>query len=169
MLLSRQIRKDMKKKYWRKFLKTITRWEFFPNERKQNFYCNVLLAESKYVSHWRIFWKLKWTLGIVKKKDSEISHFEIQVGVCQFPKNVLNEGSEHLEIYELQKSISHLTSHLIIITAVIFFLLWQVTWAHFSIFICAWQFATQWDEILSEGAFHAIVFFDDIYETYHDS
>ena len=89
--------------------------------------------------------------------------------MCQFPNNVLNEGSEHLEVYELEKSISHLTSHLIIITAVIFFLLWQVTWAHFSIFICAWQFVTQWDKILSEGAFHATVFFDDIYETYHDS
>ena len=112
--------------------------------------------------------KAKMDTRHCKKKDSEISHFETQVGVCQFPENVLNEGSEHLEVYELEKSISHLTSHLIIITAVIFCLLWQVTWAHFSIFICAWQFATQWNEIFSEGVFHAIVFFDDIYETYQD-
>ena len=157
----------MKKKYWRKFLKTNL---IFPNERKQNFYCNVLLAESKYLCiSLTYILKAKMDTRHCKKKDSEISHLEIQVGVSQFPKNVLNEGSEHLEVYELQKSISHLTSHLIIITAVIFFLLWQVTWAHFSIFICAWQFATQWDEILSEGAFHAIVFFDDIFETCHDS
>ena len=138
MLLSR---KDMKKKYWRKFLKTITySLGIFSQRKKTKLLLQCIVGRKQvhtYVSHWRIFWKLKWTLGIVKKKDSKISHFEIQVGVCQFPKKVLNEGSEHLEVYELQKSISHLTSHLIIITAVIFFLLWQVTWAHFSIFICA--------------------------------
>ena len=151
----------MKKKYRRKFLKTISCWEFFSNERKQNFYCNVLLAESKYLCISLMYiLKAKMDTRHCKKKDSKISHLG-----CVSSQKILNEGSEHLEVYELQKSISHLTSHLIIITAVIFCLLWQVTWAHFSIFICAWQFATQWDKILSEGAFHAIEFLDNIYET----
>ena len=164
MLLSRKdmTKKNIEESFWKRLH---TRWE------KQNFYCNVLLAESKYILlsiSLTYILKAKMDTRHCKKKGQR--NFSLwNVGVCQFPKNVLNEGSEHLEVYELQKSISHLTSHLIIITAVIFFLLWQVTWAHFSIFICAWQFATQWDELLSQGAFHAIVFFDDIYETYRDS
>lgn len=124
MLLSR---KDMKKKILKKVSENdyILVGNFFPTKENKTFtamYCWQKASTYLCISLTYIL-KAKMDTRHCKKKDSEISHFEIQVGVCQFPKNVLNEGSEHLEVYELQKSISHLTSHLIIITAVIFFLL----------------------------------------------
>lgn len=148
---------------------SICKWlGIFSQRKKTNFLLQCIVGRKQVYISLTYTLKAKMDTSHCKKQGQRNSHFEILVGVCQFPKNVLNEGSEHLEVYELEKSISHLTSHLIIITAVIFCLLWQVTWAHFSIFICAWQFATQWNEIFSEGVFHAIVFFDDIYETYQD-
>ena len=117
----------------------------------------------------------KYVLTIAKmntrhcKKKRQRNFSLLCVGVCQFLKNVLNEGSEHLEAYELQKSISHLTSHLIIITAVVFFFFDRSPELIF-------QYSSAPDNWLHNGMksylneyFHEMYLFHDIYETYNDN